>query len=151
MDHGGWTAIDPPGAGPPPIYACAILRTFAGGYLLEVRPGDARHGAGTWTCFGGKREDGERAIDAIEREILEELGVEIRGFEAAVALWVGGEPMAWFFTAREPVDPWAMSFPEGHLWIEVAAEDLERGEIHRWHRAAIRAARDGVDRVDFRE
>ena len=57
-----------------PPYVCAILRCVNTGCLLvEERPPIAKTAAGSLTCFGGKLEAGEQALDGLMRELLEEL------------------------------------------------------------------------------
>lgn len=143
-DRGPWV-----GGGPEPVYCCAILRTSCGGYLLEDRPIGARHGAGLWTCFGGRREAGESPLGAVERELCEELGGEVTGLVPRVELWVGGEPMAWFYGREGPVDPRAWTYPEGHRWVVVGADGLDDPRLHPWHRGALLADRDGLRAIRF--
>ncbi|MEL7311684.1 MAG: 8-oxo-dGTP diphosphatase MutT [Pseudomonadota bacterium] len=44
--------------------------------LVAQRP-EGKHGAGFWEFPGGKVEDGESATAALQRELLEELGIDI--------------------------------------------------------------------------
>ncbi len=52
----------------------AVIRRDAK-VLLGRRPDHKRHG-GLWEFPGGKVDDGENAVDAVTRELLEEFGVE---------------------------------------------------------------------------
>ncbi len=54
----------------------AVLRDRAGRVLLARRPPGGPHG-GLWEFPGGKVEPGETPREALAREILEELGVEV--------------------------------------------------------------------------
>jgi 8-oxo-dGTP diphosphatase len=54
----------------------AVIRDHAGQVLLARRP-DGRHMAGLWEFPGGKVHDGEAPPAALERELAEELGLEI--------------------------------------------------------------------------
>jgi 8-oxo-dGTP pyrophosphatase MutT (NUDIX family)/predicted SprT family Zn-dependent metalloprotease len=57
------------------VVACVIERD--GTLLLGQRPADKRHG-GLWEFPGGKMEPGESTLDAAHRELVEELGVQVR-------------------------------------------------------------------------
>ena len=66
---------------------CAMIVRYDG-KVLVCRRGAGRTLAGLWEFPGGKIEDGERAEDALRREIREELGVEIAvGEERPVVDW----------------------------------------------------------------
>ena len=56
-----------------PVVAAIIRRENK--VLLGRRPDHKRHG-GLWEFPGGKIDEGETEIDAVTRELLEELGVE---------------------------------------------------------------------------
>jgi 8-oxo-dGTP diphosphatase len=55
--------------------ACALIER--GGRVLVAQRGPGQAHAGAWEFPGGKLEPGEDAAAALEREIREELGVEI--------------------------------------------------------------------------
>ena len=60
-----------------PGNAVAAIITAGGGYLLQLR--DLRHGVffpGCWGCFGGGVDEGESDLDALRRELREELAFE---------------------------------------------------------------------------
>lgn len=57
--------------------AVAILIKPNGEFLLAQRP-EGKAYAGWWEFPGGKVEPGERVVDALKRELHEELGVDIR-------------------------------------------------------------------------
>ncbi len=82
---------------PRPDYACAIITDRRGWLLLELRPPSARFAAGLLTCFGGRREAGEDAPTALERELEEELGWTPAVAEPACDLWQGSWFIARFF------------------------------------------------------
>lgn len=66
----------------PPIHvAVGILMKENGDVLLGQRPVGKPY-AGYWEFPGGKVEEGEQIIDALRRELLEELGVTIMTAEA---------------------------------------------------------------------
>ncbi|PWF40360.1 NUDIX domain-containing protein [Massilia glaciei] len=66
--------------------AVGILMRPNGDVLLGQRPAGKPY-AGYWEFPGGKVEAGEAIFDALKREFVEELGIEIRSAEA----WCGVE------------------------------------------------------------
>jgi 8-oxo-dGTP diphosphatase len=58
--------------------ACGVLVDAAGNVLVAQRP-PGKVAAGKWEFPGGKIEPGETALQALARELREELGVEVRG------------------------------------------------------------------------
>src|SRR5262245_10720190 len=62
---------------PPVVEVVAAVIERDGRLLITRRPAGTRL-AGYWEFPGGKREPGERAVPALEREIREELGAEVR-------------------------------------------------------------------------
>ena len=62
-----------------------VLRDAAGRVLLAQRPA-GRHLAGLWEFPGGKVEDGEPPIDALARELREELGVVVESARPLIAV-----------------------------------------------------------------
>ena len=65
--------------------AAGILRDGAGRILISERLCDGPFN-GLWEFPGGKIDDGEAAIDALRRELVEELGVEITAAAPYMAL-----------------------------------------------------------------
>lgn len=59
------------------IHVTAAVLAKAGKYLITQRP-EGSHLAGMWEFPGGKKEAGESLEMCLEREIREELGVDIR-------------------------------------------------------------------------
>jgi len=66
--------------------AVGILMRPNGDVLLGQRPAGKPY-AGYWEFPGGKVEQGESILDALKREFVEELGVQVRSAEA----WCGVE------------------------------------------------------------
>ena len=132
-----------------PDHACVILRDAAGRFLLEERPADARHAAGQWTCFGGKREPHEDAASCARRELVEELGWAPDALAPAVDLWVGGRHIAHFYFAPLDRDAAALRLEPGRRAVLLAPEDLGTAPLSSWHRAVLRAFLEGRTRVDL--
>jgi 8-oxo-dGTP diphosphatase len=61
--------------GQPVIVVAAIIRRGPW-ILITQRPEGSGH-AGLWEFPGGKREPGERDVEALRRELREELGIEV--------------------------------------------------------------------------
>ncbi len=67
----------PPAASVQPIDVLAgVLRDARGRLLVCQRP-PGKHLAGLWEFPGGKRDPGESRVDALTRELREELGIEV--------------------------------------------------------------------------
>ncbi|QWD90950.1 NUDIX domain-containing protein [Polynucleobacter sp. MWH-Braz-FAM2G] len=65
--------------------AAGILLDDKGRYLLGQRPAGKPY-AGYWEVPGGKIEKGETVLDALKRELQEELGIEIQSNEELTVL-----------------------------------------------------------------
>ena len=84
MRHAAWRTATPvdvtPKAGEPrPVrVAAAVIRRDDGAVLLARRHPEAHQG-GLWEFPGGKLEPRERVVDALARELREELGIDIDG------------------------------------------------------------------------
>jgi 8-oxo-dGTP pyrophosphatase MutT (NUDIX family) len=64
----------------PPAVALAIL-TVGDGYVLQHRDDDPQVASpGCWALFGGGLHDGETPLEAIRREINEELDLDVPGW-----------------------------------------------------------------------
>ena len=96
------------------VLAAVIRRGDA--YLLARRPAHKRHG-GLWEFPGGKLEPGESWKEAAERELREELGVEVRTV---------GDPI---FRRTDPGSPFEIVFVP--VEIEGEPQPLEHDEL-RW-------------------
>jgi len=157
-----------------PPYCCAILHERggeggAGHVLLEERSEGAKVAAGEFTCFGGKREDGESPLAAVQRELMEELGlyhygaaercgikrkradsVAAHALRRAVDLYVDGKLIAWFFEAEAPPRDAQLQYEEGRrgVWLD-AASATSNPRLSPWHACVLRAWRKGERRADF--
>ena len=98
-----------------PVVAALIVR--AGKLLIARRP-EGKHMAGRWEFPGGKLERGESPEEAIEREIREELAVEIRAGRIYQAI--------------------AYSYPEKDVLLLFYAAALVSGEPRPVEEAEIR-------------
>jgi 8-oxo-dGTP diphosphatase len=68
-----------------------VLIDAAGRILLAQRP-PGKHLAGMWEFPGGKLDDGEAPLEALRRELAEELGIELLDAEPAIRIpWQYGE------------------------------------------------------------
>jgi 8-oxo-dGTP diphosphatase len=83
-----------------PVIAAVVERE--GRYLVARRPPEKRHG-GMWEFPGGKVREGEGLLDAVARELGEELGVGVRR--------LGKER----FRARDPGSAFLILFVEVEL------------------------------------
>ncbi|WP_291192021.1 Nudix family hydrolase [Dokdonella sp.] len=118
-----------------------VLRDSQGRVLIAQRPA-GKHLAGLWEFPGGKCEDGELPIDALARELREELGVVVESARPLIAV-----PHA-YPEQRILLDVWQVSSHSGIVlarenqklaWAEV--EDLARIEMPPADRPAVTALR----------
>ncbi len=118
-------ALTPNTAANPPLQvAVGVLRCPQGTVLVAKRD-NARHQGGLWEFPGGKVEPGESSVDALRRELTEELGITAQSFHPLIQIpydygdrrvvldvhcvttWQGepqgleGQPLRW-------LTPWAM-------------------------------------------
>jgi 8-oxo-dGTP diphosphatase len=118
-----------------------VLRDGQGRVLLAQRP-PGKHLAGLWEFPGGKCEEGELPIDALARELREEIGVVVESARPLIAV-----PHD-YGEKRILLDVWQVAAYTGTLqahegqrltWVEQA--DLERIEMPPADRPAISALR----------
>jgi len=84
------------------LVVAAVIRDAGGRYLVALRPA-GRAMAGLWEFPGGTVEDGEHAEAALERELLEELGVEVAVGAPLTFAWhreAGREILLLFYRVR---------------------------------------------------
>lgn len=65
--------------------AAAVIVNRAGEVLLALRPED-KHQGGLWEFPGGKVEPGETALEALDRELHEELGIRVLAAEPLISV-----------------------------------------------------------------
>lgn len=70
---------------PHKVIGVGIIEAEDGKLLIALRPEDAMLG-GLWEFPGGKQEKGETIQQTVERELLEELGVEVHAFKEFMTL-----------------------------------------------------------------
>lgn len=97
-----------------PVIAAVIRRK--GEYLVARRPESKAHG-GLWEFPGGKVEAGEDSESALDRELREELSVELQSIGRLL------------FSASDPNRPFVVHFVEASVVGQPLA--LEHSEI-RW-------------------
>ena len=95
-----------------PVVAAVIRRENK--VLLARRPDHKRHG-GLWEFPGGKVDEGETEVDAVTRELLEELGVETVSVGSVV------------YACRDPGSPFLVRFLD--VAIRGVPEPTEHTEI----------------------
>jgi mutator protein MutT len=133
------------------VVAGAVIRDCdgTGRHLLLAQRAYPPELAGLWELPGGKAEPGETAAAALERELREELGIDVvagTGIGAAVPLrddlelrayraqWVSGEPtalehraVAWFDAAElADLARRGQIVPADSGWVDELAELLRR-------------------------
>ncbi|MEP7044247.1 MAG: Nudix family hydrolase [Dokdonella sp.] len=125
-----------------PLHVVAgVLHDAQGRILLAQRP-PGKHLAGLWEFPGGKCEDGELPIDALARELREEIGVVVESARPLIVV-----PHA-YAEKRILLDVWRVAAftgtPHGRegqrlAWVERA--DLDRLELPPADRPVVTALR----------
>jgi len=138
---------------PAPDYACAVIADARGWLILQLRPQSAKIAALHITCFGGRRENGESALDCLRRELDEEIGWRPPAATPCCELWRGRRFIARFYAVQHPD---ALIHPQRQLRVEagqvaIAAPwaALPGLPLSPWHRAVLMALRQGETRVEI--
>lgn len=97
----------PPGPVDPPVHVVAAVLRDARGRILLARRTAGRDLAGAWEFPGGKVEAGETPRQALDRELLEELGIRISAAQPLIRV-----PQA-YPAKRIVLDVYAVSAFEG--------------------------------------
>ncbi len=63
------------------IIVVAVIQNSAGDFLIGRKPSTRGVFAGQWAIPGGGIEPGERMLDALRREVREEVGLEIQAIQ----------------------------------------------------------------------
>jgi 8-oxo-dGTP pyrophosphatase MutT (NUDIX family) len=103
------------------VAACVIVRDGLPCLLLTRRAAGLRAHAGQWALPGGRRDDGETAIDGALRELAEEVGLEL-GPDSVLGLLDDYVTRSGYVIT--PVACWAG--PAGHL----AGSEAEVASLH---------------------
>jgi 8-oxo-dGTP diphosphatase len=109
----------PAGDGNSPIHVVAgVVRDASGRVLIAERPA-GKHLAGLWEFPGGKIDHGEKAFDALRRELAEEIGIAVERAEPLISV-------PWSYPGKSIVlDAWTV---EAYAGRAVARE----GQALRW-------------------
>ncbi len=103
----------------------AIITNDKGEVLLGLR---ARgHGAKQWALVGGKPDENETAVEALKREVYEELGV---GFEPKFYLERVDD-------TTDPQQPWRVYFFTGQVLGEITLKKDEIEQVNYFSRDEV--------------
>jgi mutator protein MutT len=117
---------------PIPVVAAVIRRD--GRYLLGRRPEHKRHG-GLWEFPGGKVLEGESRLDAVRRELSEELDLEVEALGTLL------------HSVRDPGTPYVIEFVEVEAHGEPVA--LEHSSVAWFGAAELRGLALAPADADF--
>lgn len=111
------------------VVAAAIVDDLAAPrLLLAARRSDRQHLAGRWEFPGGKVDPGETAVEALHRELREELGVAV---ELGAEL-TGPDDGAWRLSSRYTMRLWLARIVDGEPAPLVEHDELRWLEPEGW-------------------
>lgn len=113
---------DPPPAAPRIVVGGALVRA---GRVLAARRSTPAAVAGRWEFPGGKAEPGETEAQALERELLEELGVQARALTRLPGAWAVRPGLELHFWTAELLagEPRALQEHDALRWLGPAELD----------------------------
>lgn len=132
-----------------PEYACALIADPRGRWLLQLRPAGKALAPGQLTCFGGRREPGEDALECVRRELREETGWCPDPLVPAVDLRQGRRFIARFFRGTLDRAPASLRIEPGHAAIVAAPSTLPGLPVSPWHAAVLAAVARGETVVEI--
>jgi 8-oxo-dGTP diphosphatase len=99
------------------LVAAGVLRDGSGRVLIAQRP-DGKHAAGFWEFPGGKIQSGESPLQALCRELAEEIGIQV--------------------SAATPLMSFRHDYPERVVELQVFEVSQYSGEPHGLEGQALR-------------
>jgi 8-oxo-dGTP pyrophosphatase MutT (NUDIX family) len=137
----------------------AALISMGPQYLLQHR--EDRQGVSypnCWGLFGGAREDGESAVDALRREMLEELNLEVGGYEPLLTctyeLWFEGRRTRKAFFSVELSEAEASKIVlgegQGMAWLRFAEVMARADQVVPYDLGVIALHNRGIERAGSR-
>ena len=120
-----------------------LLQDFQSKYIITQRRKDKLHG-GTWEPTGGLVTSGETSIEAIKRELLEEIGIDVE--EIKIQLIYKDKEDNFFkdvYIIRDDIPIDAIKFNDGevidakYVAIDEFKQMFENGEINKWNESFL--------------
>jgi len=130
-----------------PPYCCVILTRKEDDLIFVERRGeDAKVATGKLTCFGGKREKGEKPFDCILRECQEEMSWKPEDVKRCADLYVDHMLVAWFFLSEGPPNTETLTFEKGRRgeWVSIGDSN-----ISPWHKIVLKKWKEGKKIAHF--
>jgi len=86
MNTAAAEAVAAPASEAAPVHVVAAALIDADGRVLLAQRPEGKHLAGYWEFPGGKVEPGETPLQALQREVIEEIGVRIGAAEPLIRI-----------------------------------------------------------------